>query len=334
MKNIKYYLIGALVFAVAIIAYHFYAASQAEQQIDDAIQEQLADNDTISVQYSSIDVPPFGGSVSIQDLTFIFGNHIERANNLQLEISYFDYLNIYFGGIRYGLDHLDKADIKLANPSYTNRNTRNEIKADTLTVQYSGNVLDGLLSAINVTPFNNDHAIEAYSSNLTISLPKTYLTKLKAEEFTYAGKISTGKRNFWLEGSHQFQMDSLMWTPSETFLNRYSFFIKGFGYTTGVIPFQSAQLQSAPVSQKELLQIESSIKSELALVSASGFLQLHNQPEYSELQDMNISITEFSDSFRNVLGNIERLFSISLPESDDGFTLQIEGTLANPVIKQ
>lgn len=329
----KYYLFGFLFLAGVIVGYHFYAASQAEQQIDKAIQEQIGNSDSISVQYSSIDVAPFGGSVTMKDLTLVFGNHFERATNLHLDISYFDFLNIYFSGIRNGLDRVNRANIQLINPSYINKSGLEEIKLDTLTIDYTGNVLDGLLTAINGTPFNNTHTIEAYSSNLTVSLPKTTFTKLEAEEFRYSSSISKGEKNFWLDGSHHFQMDSLLWTPSESFQNKYSFFIKGFGYTN-TIPFQSAHLQSDPVPENEALKIESSVKSELALFSASGFLDLHNQPEFSELREMEISITEYSDSFRNVLENIERLFSLSLPESDNGLTLQIEGTVSNPVLKQ
>lgn len=331
-KKTKYYFIGIAAFIVLIIGYHFYAASQAEQQIDKAIQEQVSGSDSISVQYSSIDVAPFGGSVSMQDLMLIFGDHIERATNLQLNISYFDFLNIYFRGIRSGLGGIERASIQFINPSYANTEGLEEIKIDTLTIDYTGNVLDGLLSAINGTAFNNTHTIEAYGSNLTVSLPKTTLTRLETGELRYSGAVSKGEKNFWLDGSHQFQMDSLVWTPSESFQNKYSFFIKGFGYAVDNIPFQSAKLATIPTPQTGRLKIESTIQSDLALVSGSGFIQLKDEFISSELHDMNLSITDFSDSFNQVLQNIERLLSISLPRTGNGITLQLEGTLSNPRI--
>lgn len=331
MNNKRYYFIGLVGLILLVLGYHYYAASQAEEQIDKAIQEQTAKLKTISVQYSSIDVAPFGGSVSIQDLTIVFGNHIERAQHLQLDLSYLDFLNIYFGGPRYGLDNLNEAKITLRKPSYVNKSGLEELKLGELTITYRGNALDGLTSAINGTPFTHSQTIEAESSALILQLPETTLSKLQAAYFQYSGTISAGNTNFWTDGQHQFALDSLTWTPSENFQNSYRFFIKGFGYDTDSIPFRSAQLQTQP-SQDGLLQLEAAVDSELALFSGSGYVNLQNRFGSSELQDMEISITNFSEQFKNVLQNIERLLSISLPKSDDGITLQLKGTLSKPSI--
>ena len=172
----KYYLIGFVVLIGLIIGYHFLAASQAEEQIDKAIQQQSEKNKTISVQYSSIDVAPFAATVSIRDLTVILGDHIERAQHVQLDMNYLDFLNIYFGGLPYGLEHLTRADIQFIKPSYVNKSGLQELKLDTLSITYTGNALDGLQSSVNGTEFSSDHTIEAQSSNLTISLPKTTTT--------------------------------------------------------------------------------------------------------------------------------------------------------------
>lgn len=328
----KYYVIGVVVFCVAIIGYHFYAASEAEQQINKAIQEQAGKLDSVSVQYSVIDVAPFGGSVSIQDLTFVFGNHIERAQHLQLELSYLDFLNIYIGGVEYGLDHLSRATITFRKPSYVNQAGLEELKLDELVVTYRGNALDGLRSAINGTAFKTTQSIEAESSRLIVQLPKTTLSKITAKSFRYSGSVSADQSSFWKNGSHQVAMDSLTWTPSQTFQDAYGFFLKGFGYDTDAIPFQSAHLHTNPVQQNGLLKIESSVDSELALFSGSGYVQLRNRLGNSELKDVQLSITKFSDSFRQVLQNIERLLSVSLPRSENGITLQLSGTLSNPSV--
>jgi hypothetical protein len=276
-------------------------------------------------------VAPFSGSVSIRDLTLILGNHIERAQHLQLHLSYLDFLNIYIGGLEYGLNNIRQAKITAFNPSYVNRVGLEEIKLDELTVLYHGNALDGLTSAVNGTAFSSAQSIEANSSGMIIQLPQTTLSKVQAKQFKYLGSVSAGKQNFWTQGNHQFKMDSLTWTPSEDFQTTYHFFIKGFGYESDGIPFQSAQLQTKP-TQNGLLQIESAVNSDLALFSSSGFVKLQNRLGSSELQDMEISVTKYSDTFQNVLQNIERLLSISLPKTEDGITIQLKGTLSNPSI--
>jgi hypothetical protein len=333
-KRKKYYLIGFILLTGVIIGYHFLAASQAEDQIDNAIQQQSEETETISVQYSSIDVSPFSATVTIRDLTLILGNHIERAQHLQLNMSYIDFLNIYFGGLSYGLEHLNRADIQLIKPSYVNKMGLQEIKLDTLNITYSGNALDGLHSSINGTPFGSDQSIEAQSNGLTISLPQTTVSTIKAESFQYSGAISSGNQNFWTNGSHQFRMDSLTWTPSKSFQDKYSFFIKGFGYPTNAIPFTYVQLHTSATEDPDLLKIESSIKSELALLTGSGFLKLSTPLTSSAFQKTNISLTNYSNSFRTVLNNIEHLLSINLPQKEEGVSLQITGPVSNPAITQ
>lgn len=326
----KYYLIGFAVFIALLIGYHFWAASQAEAQIDKAIQQQSEKSEALSVQYSGIEVSPFAATVSIRDLTVMLGHHIERTQHLELDMSYFDFLNIYFGGLRYGLKNLTQANVSLLSPSYVNRSGLQEIKSDSLHITYTGQALDGLLSAVNGTSFTHPHNIEARSSNLTVSLPKTTFTKLTTREFRYSGSIESQQQSFWRNGTHHFGMDSLTWTPSESFQKKYSFFIKGFGYPTDAIPFQSAQLHVNQVPQNNMLRIESTLKSELALLSGAGFIALEKPLGNSDLVKTKISLTKLSEPLQNVITNIERLFSISLPKSSDGITVQIDGTLSNP----
>lgn len=326
----KYYFIGFLLLLAFLIGYHYYAAYQAEQEIDTVIQEQTAKTNMISVQYSSIDVAPFSGSVSFKDLTVIFGNHIERAQRLQFKATYLDFLNIYFGGIRYGLDHLKQADLTVSAPSYVNQSGREEIKANMLHINYSGDALDGLKTAINGNSFSSSQKIEARSTGLIIQLPHTTLNKVVAKDFSYTGVIKAGKQNFWINGNHQFALDSLTWTPSPTFQSTYSFFIKGFGYDTDAIPFASAHLSCEPGTTAGNIHLESTIKSELALISASGIIQLRTPVGSSGLLDTKVSFTEFSEKFSRVLGNIEKLLSVNISTDKEGITLNLTGTLAHP----
>lgn len=335
MKNIKYYLIGALLLVVAIIGYHYLAASQAEQQINKAIQEQADQTNAISVQYSEIDIAPFSADVTINDLNIIFGNHIERAQQFKLNLGYFDFLNIYFGGAEYGLRHLDKALITAISPSYTNKVQRQEIKLDSLAIAYEGNALDAIQSAIRGTAYGTDQSLKMRGSTITFSVPRTLISKVQAQRLNYSATITRTKTNFWKEGSHHIRLESLLWTPSESFQNKYNFFIKGFGYPTDAIPFKYAELQTKPVSQTDdTLEIESSLKSELALLTGQGNIILKRPIETSEFFNMHIALSNFSDRFANVLNNIEQLLSISLPKSENGVSIQLQGSIDNPKISK
>lgn len=328
----KYYIIGIILLVGAVIGYHYLAAWQAEQQIGKGISEQVKKRKGLSVRYSSLDIAPFAGTVSFRDLTVMLGDHIERAKEVELDIGYLDFLNIYLGGLQYGLDHLNQAKITSLGPSYLNKEDLEEIKFDTLEIIYSGNALDGLRSAVNGTPFHHSQKVEARSAGLTLSLPQTPLHKVKAQTFSYTGRIKPNESYFWTQGTHRFSMDSLQWTPAKSFQNTYSFFIKGFGYPTDAIPFSHARLRSEPASQANTLKVTASVRSELALFSGSGFLQLRTPLETSRFRGAQLSLTDFSQSFSNILQNIEQLFSINLPRQNESIRLQLKGTLSKPAI--
>jgi hypothetical protein len=328
----KYYLLGLLILAVLMFAYHFIAAYQAETQIDNLIKEYDARNDSLSIQYSSLEIAPFAATISIHDLNFILGDHIERAHHLQVDMRYLDFLRIYIGGLPYGLKNLDKAKLTLLSPSYVNRSSLEEIKSDTVVVNYTGNAWDGLQYAVRQKTVAYEHHFIAKCSGMTISLPDNPISKLSAEKFTYSGKIEAGQRSFWLKGTHHFELNSLLWTPTEAFQKKYSFFIKGFGYKPNAIPFKTAQLHVSSTSEQNQLTIKSNLKSDLAMLSASGQINLESPIEDSRFINTKISLIEPNETLKNVLGNIERLFSLTLPKTHNGntITLKITGTLASP----
>ncbi|HEX6983242.1 MAG TPA: hypothetical protein VF181_10820 [Balneolaceae bacterium] len=326
----KYFFIGLILLLVALLGYHFFAASEAERQIDKTIQEQTAKSDSISVQYSSVEVAPFSGKISFSDLTVIFKDHIQRAQQLIFDIGYIDFLNIYFGGLAYGLDHLDQANITLRQPSYLNQQSLYEVKMDTLQILYQGNALDAILAMAKDTALAIDHSVKAHSSRLTLRFPETLISGIVARNFSYSGMISEGKNSYWKGAIHQFSTDSLIWRPSESFQNTYRFFIQGFGYQSDAIPFQSLRFYSEPVSQKDTLHVKTRLQSELAQFLAKGFINLNKPIGSSELNNMEIKISELSTAFERVLQNVEQLLSISLPSDSTGIVLEVTGTLGNP----
>lgn len=332
MKKTHPYITGLLILAALIVGYHFYTASQAEEQIVQLIEEQTASNSSISVQHSSVEVTPFTGKVIISDLTIVLEDHIERAKQLTVDLTYYDVLKFYLGGTEYALEHLYQAEAVFLKPSYVNKSNLQQLSSDNLHIHFEGQALDAIRAAVTDTSFDEEQKIRAEGSGLQTQFPETLIAGLKAEKFRYNGSIAADKRYFWSEGQHSVVIDSLSWTPFEAFQNKYGFFIKGFGYPTDDIPFKSAAFRSVPQQQSDRLRIESELKSELALLSVDGFVDLQRPWSTSRLQDARVRVSDLSSSFNRVLENIEQLLSISLPRDEDGITIPIEGTLSDPAI--
>jgi len=325
----KYIGLGLLVLSLLLVTYHYFAASQAEDQITKAIAEQNKSNDSLSIQFTGLDIAPFAATVTLDDLTIISGNHIERAANLQLDMGYSDFLNIYFGGSHYGLKHLNEIKVRAIQSSYLDKSGMQEVKADTLHVHFTGSALDALQTLTQNKPLASEQTIRSKGSALTVSLPGTSVNRVVAEKFSYTTSFDAGQPNIVL-AHHQISLDSLMWTPSENFQQQYSFFIKGFGYPTEAIPFHSANLIWSPQKAGSKIALESTIESELVLAAASGYIIPQTPFEHSLLEDMDLSLSEFSKSFSVVLQNIERLLDLKLSRQDNGIKVPITGTVSQP----
>lgn len=326
----KYYLIGLFILFGLVINYHFYAASQAEQQLNKAIQKQAQQYGNISAQYSSINIAPFAANITIKDWTIIFNNHIQRANRLSFDISYLDVLNIYFGGLEYGLKNLTEMNLSAIRPSYTMASNLQEVKSDTLTLSYQGNPLDLIQQLADSTTQN--HKIKATFSGFTTVLPGKSRSSIKARHLQYKVRITAGRRPSLLNASHQLTARDIVWSPKRSLQQQYSFIIKGLGYPTDAIPFKSFKISTAPAENSQLTSINGTLQSELALISASGLLQTYRPIGNSAFQDSKITITELSPSLQQTLQNIEQLFSFSLPRTGQGIELPLKGTLSDPSI--
>lgn len=328
----KYYLIGFIILVGAIISYHYLAASQAEEQIDKAIQEHSEQHGNISAQYSSINIAPFAADITVRDLTVIFDNHIQRANHLALDISYLDVLNIYFGGLEYGLKNLTEVNLSAIRPSYTLTSGIQEVKSDTLVLRYQGNALDLIQQLVDSTSRSADHNIKATFSGFTTVLPGNNRSSIKAGQLQYQASIPPDQQLSLPGTAHQLSARDIVWSPTQSLQQQYSFIIKGLGYQTNAIPFKSFQITTAPADDTQLISIDGKLRSELALVSSSGFLQTYRPIGNSAFQDTKITITDLSPSFRQTLQNIEQLFSFSLPNTKKGIELPVRGTLSNPSV--
>lgn len=320
--------------AVIVIGYHLYAAGQAEKQITRLIEEQTAELRSASIKHSGVEVMPFTGKIIIRDVTVILDDHIERANQLTVDLSYFDVLKFYLRGTEWALEHLYQAEALLLNPSYVNKSNLQQVSSDSLHIHFEGQALDGIRAAIADTIFSKQQTIHAEGSGLRFHFPETLITGLQVQKFNYNGSVAAGDKHFWKEGRHEVTMDSLRWKPLEDFQNKYGFFIKGFGYATDAIPFQSAHIQTTPQPQSGNLQVISRVKSELALISADGTVDLQQPFGTSQLENATLSISDFSPSFSRVLENVEQLLSISFPRNEEGITIRIDGTVSEPTIER
>lgn len=327
----KYYLSAIVILLIGLFAYHFIAESKAEQQLDESLKElnQKPKYDW-SLQYSTIEVSAFAGDIRFSDITFIEDKTIFRSEDINFDLGYLDFLRIYLGGLQFGLEYLDEATVTLRAPVTVDRTSLREVKFKRMNLSYSGNAWDLLQNLNGNTPLEYMHQIDLYSPGITLSFPETTFSQLKAASFRYQGKMEAGSHLLLAASHHRLEMDSLSWTPSKAFQNTYGFFIRGFGYPTDAIPFESARLFAEPVADSSLVRIEATVDSELAQLTGAGYIRPETQLLNSEWQDMELKLDNLSESFSTVLVNLEQLLGVSLPGRDEGsITFEVDGMLSN-----
>lgn len=333
-RKLLYSLIGIGVLILAIIGYHFYAANQAEQQIEMLIEQQTDTANAPVVEYSSLKVTPFSGKVIMRDLTIVMNQHIERADKLTIDLSYIDALKFYTGGTEYALENIYSGKANLINPSYLNQSKQHRVSAEQLQLFFEGQALDAIRTAVVDTVYSVSQHFRAEGTKLQMEFPNTLVSGLKANTFQYQGSIGPNNIDYWRQGVHEVTMDSLTWTPLASFQENYNFVIKGFGYAPDAIPFKSANFTSKPDSASNRLYIHSELKAELAQVTAKGYLDPQQSLAQSQLEEASITIDNFSDSFERVLQNAQKLFSFSLNQRNGAIIFDIRGTVDDPTVSK
>lgn len=328
----KYYLTGFAALIILILGYHFYAASRAEDQINKALTQLTEQQHSFSLQYSGLNIKPFRADLTIRDVTTVSGPHIIRLNSLTVDISYTALLRLYFFGTKNAIRHISPLSMGFINPSYNFSNNLGELKSDTMQVTYSGNLLDGLQRLQSDTTFAKKHKITFKMDGFSAVLPDTNRSSIKADQLQYQITFSPDRQLSLLNVGHQLSAQNIVWSPTSSLQQQYSFIIKGLGYPTDAIPFKSFKASISPTKKLQLTAIDWTLRSELALISSSGFLQTYRSIGNSEFQDTKITLTDLSPSFRQTLQNIEQLFSFSLPRVEENIELPVEGTLSNPSV--
>lgn len=326
----KYYAIGLILLAGALVAYHLYAAANAEVNIDAAIQETTKKLDPpISVSYSNIEVRPFSGDIHFQDLNIIRNRDIRRARSVHFDFSYFDFLNISLFGPEYGLKRISSGKVIFDRLSFTNRATLTEVKIDSLGAHYQGDLWKLLRIGYQDTLTASNHSVDAEGIRFTLSMPENFGV-IKADTLVLNNNLSYQADKESLTGN--FSLRDLTWSPIASFSDKYRFFMQGFGYQADSIPFRQAKAEFRYEAAKNLVSIsDMSIDSELFAASFAGELNIDSTSyPASSIEKATIRIGDFAPQLQNFLSNAQKLFGVTIPLSNDKLSVTVSGTLAEP----
>ena len=326
----KYYAIGFIILASALFAYHFYAADNAEENMDTAIQETTKKLDPpLSVSYSSIEVRPFSGDIHFQDLNIIRNRDIRRARSVHFDFSYFDFLNISLFGPEYGLKRISSGNVTFDHVSFTNRATLSEVKIDYLSANYRGDLWKLLRIGFEDTLTASEHSLSAKGTRFTFSMPENFGV-IKADTLVLNNSFKYQADGELLDGD--FSLRDLTWSPTASFSDKYRFFIQGFGYQPDSIPFRQANAEFRYKSANNLVSIsEMNLDSELFTGSLTGELKIDSVSySASSIENASIRIGDFAPQLQNFLSNAEKLFGVKIPIANDELSIGLSGTLAEP----
>jgi hypothetical protein len=328
----RYILIAILVLLAGLFAFHFIAANQAEKQIDNTIQMQADSAGTaLSVQYSSIEVSPFSGDVEFSDITVVQGNNIERSSELMVDLRYLDFLNIYIGGLEYGLEKLYAADLHLEKPTYLNRQTMQEYSMAAAEINYTGNMLDGIRTVFAGQPQDRRHQIDIAGTQLRYSRPNPIIGTYRSDsvflhlEYPKAGTEDTATSNV-------LEFKNIIWSPPSRIQKKYGFFIQGFGYPLDALPVPSVRFSFSDINRDEIAVSNGSAETDLFTMQFKGTVLRKTTWAEARLAPLTLSMVELSDQFENVLSNVEQLLGIDIPKKEDRIGFQLRGPVVNPRI--
>lgn len=332
----KVYLAGFLLLIAAVIAFHFFAAEQAEADLDKAIREQAAKIDsTISVQYSSIEVSPFSGDVSVTDLIIIHHNNIERSSKISLDLSYGDFLNIYFWGAEYGLSRITEAYLAIQNASYLDRAEMHELKFREARIRYSGNMLEALRSFMANGRISLDHEIVLSGKDIRYAKPEPSIGVFSADSLYLVNRVSAS------EGPAASSYDTLslhtvVWNPPSSFQDAYGFIIRGFGLQPDSLGAESALFSyRLSVDEKKITLSEGTVNTDLGKIKLHGNIIWPPSAGEPVLSPLHVSATNLTLEVGRVINNLERLLNRRLPRNENGDpAVRLQGPVTQPTFLQ
>jgi hypothetical protein len=116
MKRLGIYI---AVLLVLLISVSFWLGSSAESQIEALLgQTQQQIGPEYQLTYSTVSVSPFAGNINVENLAINEQQAASRysVGNLELDLSYIDFLRVYLKGMEQGLHEISGMQINLSNP--------------------------------------------------------------------------------------------------------------------------------------------------------------------------------------------------------------------------
>lgn len=329
--NYKYFFIGLAIFLIALLGYHYYAANEAADQIDEALQEQAKDSENaFSINYADIDVHPFAGDISFEDLRFTHDNYLHNATFINFDLTYLDFLRFYVGGTEFGLEKLHSSKITAIKPSFEIQNLSRKITADTLLVNYSGNMYDLLRHAVAKRPLQHAHQIQALTRTTNISQTGSSWGTFDLDSLSVETRVPANTNSF-LNADHMLsQANGIQWIPPASIQEKYQFFIQGFGYEPDSIAIDSLKVRLSAGDRFNDKNMSGELHTDLFYLHTTANISIDSQSlGKSIINDGTVSIPQISERFDNFLQNSEQLFGVKIPQQRKNL-LQYYGPITNP----
>ncbi len=313
---------------ILFIAYNYYSANEAEENITLLLKEQIDEpRESISIQYSSIDISPFQGNIRFEDINIIQPGSIKRANSLSLDLNYWDFLTFNIGGIEYGLKHLSGALLILNEASWVNRRTLAEVSFNDLTIDYTGNMWDAIQSYFTLKPPNHSHVIAVKGAQAAYWKQESSIGTFEADS-VYARFTFQANETAAIEKMNSILFKNISWSPPKEFQQQYSFFIQGFGLDMDSVSFDEAGF-SYVMNDERIKVTDGSI--EMKLFTALFYGSVDREPILA-FTPLYVSIIKLSPELKNVLANLKKLFNLPIPLDDSELYFLLKGPVAEPRI--
>lgn len=332
MKHVKW--LAPVLLILGLWGYHLLAANQAERDIAEALQQLETESETgMSISHSDISVHPFSGDIEFMDINFIDDEHILRSSSILFDLTYFNFLTIYFRGAKYGLQNLEDVSSEIENPSAIFRSTISEYKAETLVLNYEGNFFDLIVHFVREAPFELSHRFDASMNNFRYVNDNASWGTFDADSISIQVNIPAGATSLAHGEKIFIKSSEITWHPPESVQKKYGFFIRGFEYDPDNLPVDSLhfQLARAETTGNKVMNID--LYTELfhvrSIVELATGDSLWSQ---AQLENGRIFLVESSTQFRNFLENAQSLLGISPPDSTEP-VIEFSGPLADPVFR-
>ncbi|MDZ7771416.1 MAG: hypothetical protein U5K31_01540 [Balneolaceae bacterium] len=334
MKRYWKYLLaaGAVILLAALYLSHFYAAREAERELDRTLRNWVADsNPDAGIQFSGVEIHPFSGTLDIHDLHIFTDRHLQRGALMRFRLGYPMFLRMYFGDPSTVLDRQLSLRAHLENISWLDRYRLREVSFDTLELDYRGNPADLLRNILRDSPLAATQELLARGRGFGWSEPYMDWGSVRADSLRLRRDIPVGSSSLWSAGDLELELNDLTWRMPDRFISTYSFFLRGFDYTGQTMPLQSFHGRMSYAEDSGRLNLrQMRLRSEHVRMELSGEMELREPAGSTSLEGLRLLLSDFSPRFRNVLEGMNRLLRLNLSTGEDSVWVPLGGTLGSP----